>query len=124
MERGSAAPTRVLVVDDNEDAAQSLGLLLRLLGHEVHVEIDARRALAMAPGLRPDVVILDLGMPDIDGYEAARQLRADPECRSAKIIAVTGYGRDEDRRKSAEAGFDAHLLKPVSMAELEAEIDG
>jgi PAS domain S-box-containing protein len=111
---------RVLVVDDNRDAAQSLGLLLRLLGADVQVVFSGAEALAALPVHRPSVVLLDLGMPDMDGYEVARRIRAQADLAGLRLIALTGRGQPEDRRRSAAAGFDAHLVKPVDPAMLEA----
>jgi CheY-like chemotaxis protein len=101
----------VLVVDDNRDAAESLALLLRLRGHETATAHDGRKALQLALDTRPDVVLLDLGLPGLDGFEVCRTLRANQS--PAYVVAVTGYGRDTDRRRSHSAGFDAHLVKPV-----------
>jgi PAS domain S-box-containing protein len=101
----------VLVVDDNRDAAESLALLLRLRGHKTATAHDGKRALQIALDAKPDVVLLDLGLPGLDGFEVCRMLRAHGS--SAYVVAVTGYGRDTDRRRSHSAGFDAHLVKPV-----------
>ncbi len=110
---------RVLVVDDNRDAAETLALLLEMKGHEVHLAFDGREAVDRARELRPEVILLDIGMPKLDGYEAARLIRRQNGGRDALILALTGWSTDEDRRRSAEAGFDAHLVKPLEMAELE-----
>lgn len=104
---------RLLVADDNPDAADSLAMTLRLLGHEVEVAHDGRQALAIASILHPDVALLDIGMPEINGYELARQIRSEPWGRDMKLIAVTGWGQEEDRRLALEAGFDEHLTKPI-----------
>lgn len=104
---------RVLVVDDNVDAAESLAVLLRDLGQEVRVAHDGRAALSAAAGYRPDVVLLDIGLPELSGYDVARQLRQDPAFQDTLLVAVTGYGQDEDRHRSTDAGFDHHLVKPV-----------
>jgi PAS domain S-box-containing protein len=104
---------RVLVVDDNVDAAVTLGLLLKSLGHETCVVHDGLQALRMTVEFRPDVVLLDIGMPGLDGYEVARRLRALKRERRLRIIAITGWGQEADRMKSREAGFDVHLVKPV-----------
>jgi signal transduction histidine kinase/DNA-binding response OmpR family regulator len=104
---------RVLVVDDNVDAADSLAMLLRLGGCEVRLAHSGADAVEAAPVFRPQLVILDIGLPGMDGYEVARRLRADPVTRGAALVAVTGYGREEDRALSREAGFDHHLVKPV-----------
>ncbi len=109
------AALRVLLVDDNVDGAESLARLLRLDGHDVRLAHDGPSALAVAAELRPDVVVLDLGLPRMDGFEVARCLRDRPDTRGAMLVAVTGYGRDEDRIRSREAGLDHHLVKPVDL---------
>ncbi len=91
---------------------------MRLHGHEVHVAADGRSALDLAKAIRPDIVFLDIGMPDMDGYEVARQLRAMPELAGVVLAALTGWGQAEDRRRSAAAGFDHHLVKPAEPAKL------
>ena len=123
----SAAPAaavrpRVLVVDDNRDGADSLAALLSLAGHEAHVAHDGAHALAQAEALRPDVVLLDIGLPDIDGREVCRRLRAMPWAASIKIVALTGRRDGVDARRSRESGFDAVLIKPVVLDELVALI--
>jgi len=110
---------RVLVVDDNRDGAQSLGLLLKLLGADVRVVNDGASALELLPSYRPTVVLLDIGMPGMDGYEVARRIRQMPAGRDLMLIALTGWGQEEDRRRTNQAGFDHHLLKPADMATLE-----
>jgi signal transduction histidine kinase len=116
---GPSRPARrVLVVDDNADAADSLALLLRVDGHEVRVAYDGPAALQEAAAFRPEVVLLDIGLPRMDGYEVARRLRGQAELKEALLVAVTGYGQDEDRRRAEEAGFDAHLVKPTDPAVL------
>jgi PAS domain S-box-containing protein len=105
---------RVLIVDDNADAAQSLEMLLRELGHDVQVVHDGHAAVAAARGRRPDMVFLDIGMPGMNGLEVARRLRQQPDLHSVRVAAVTGFGQEEDRRRTREAGFDEHLVKPVS----------
>ena len=107
------AGRRILVVDDNADSAESLAELLRLWGHEVRTAHSGEEALAVAAGFQPGVVLLDLGMPDMNGYEAARLLRDRAGLNGTTFIALTGYGQDGDRQRSAEAGFRAHLVKPV-----------
>ncbi|MEH6435419.1 hybrid sensor histidine kinase/response regulator [Massilia sp. DD77] len=109
---------KVMVVDDNQDAAEVLSMYVAAHGHEVLVENASPAALERAPGFAPDVCLLDIGLPDIDGHELARRLRADPRTRGALLVAVTGYGQEQDRRASAAAGFDHHLVKPVDMASL------
>jgi PAS domain S-box-containing protein len=111
---------RALVIDDNVDAADSLAQLLHLAGCEVRVAHDGPSALEIAPGFGPDVVLLDIGLPGLDGYEVARRLRAIPDFNATLLIALTGYGQEEDRRRSLQAGFDQHLVKPVDPAILEA----
>jgi CheY-like chemotaxis protein len=109
---------RVLVVDDNQDAAQSLGALLELLGAEVRVVNDGPAALAILPSYRPTVVLLDIGMPGMDGYEVARRIRQQSEWQDLLLIALTGWGQADDRRRSTDAGFDHHLIKPADMTAL------
>jgi signal transduction histidine kinase/DNA-binding response OmpR family regulator len=109
---------RILLVDDNTDGAESLATLLRLAGHETRVAHDGPEALGTAADFRPQVVVLDIGLPGMDGYEVARRLRADPKLGMVVLVAVTGYGRDRDRQRSREAGFDHHLVKPVEFAQL------
>ena len=109
---------RILVVDDKRSNAQSLELLLRALGQEVFTAFDGQTALEMASQHHPDVVLLDIGLPVIDGYEVARRCRARPELQPMTLVAMTGYGQDSDRQRSQEAGFDAHLVKPVDLDDL------
>jgi PAS domain S-box-containing protein len=109
---------RVLIVDDNVDAAIALHLLLKALGHETTVAHDGASALKRAQEFHPDVVLLDIGMPGIDGYEVARRLRQLKMDRPLRIVAVTGWGKEDDRARSREAGFDLHLVKPVDMTDL------
>jgi CheY-like chemotaxis protein len=118
------AHQRVLVVDDNVDAADSLVMLLRLAGQEVRVAYDGATAVLIAQAFRPQVVFLDLGMPGMDGYDVARQLREDPELKRAVLVAMTGWGQEEDRRRSLQAGFDYHLVKPAELKELEQVLHG
>jgi CheY-like chemotaxis protein len=114
---------RILVVDDVEAAATMLGRVLEAMGHETRIAHDGPRALAIAKEYRPDVVLLDLGMPGMSGYVVARLLRAQTGLEGMTLIAVTGHGRDEDRRQALEAGFDHHLLKPVDPAHMRALLD-
>jgi PAS domain S-box-containing protein len=109
----------VLIVDNNRDAADSLSLLLRLAGQEVRTAYDGPAALDLARARPPDVVLLDIGMPGMDGLEVARRLRQDVGLKQALLVALTGYGEDEDRRRSQEAGFNVHLVKPVDVRALE-----
>jgi len=110
---------RILVVDDNVDAADCLAMVVQLAGHEAQATYDGPTALAMAQIIRPHVVLLDIGLPGMDGYEVARQLRANPVTKEAILTAMTGWGQDEDRQKSKEAGIDHHLVKPVEPAFVE-----
>ena len=116
--RGAGAPQRVLVVDDNTDAALAMNVLLKSLGHETCVVHDGLQALKMAAEFQPDVVLLDIGMPGLNGYEVARRLRKLKPKRPFQIVAVSGWGQASDRQKSHEAGFDLHLVKPVNESEL------
>jgi CheY-like chemotaxis protein len=104
---------RVLVVDDNEDAADSLAMLLALSGQQVRAVYDGPSALVIANDFHPTMAFVDIGMPGMDGHEVARQLRQKPELRDLVLVALTGWGQEEDRRRSEEAGFDHHLVKPV-----------
>jgi DNA-binding response OmpR family regulator len=110
---------RVLVVDDNVDAATALAVLLRAMGHEVFVAHDARAALADLSRIRPDIALLDIAMPDMTGYELARQVRARLGA-AVRIVALTGFGLAEDRVRALDAGFDQHLVKPVDAAFLKS----
>ena len=114
----SQARRRILVADDNCDAAGSLALRLELAGHEVRTAQDGLEALAVARTFQPEVVLLDLGMPAMDGYETARHLRRLSWGKQARLIALTGWGQLQDRERTAEAGFDVHLVKPVSEPDL------
>ncbi len=111
---------RVLVVDDNQDAADSLGMLLQFLGAEVMVVHDGPSALAAMKSFAPAVVLLDLGMPGMSGLEVARRMREDPDMRGMTLVALTGWGQREDRRRTAEAGFDHHLVKPADLGALQS----
>jgi PAS domain S-box-containing protein len=121
-ERPVALPKlrRVLVVDDNQDAADSLGMLLRFLGAEVEVVHDGRAALDAMKTFRPAVVLLDLGMPGMSGLEVARRMREDTDMRDATLVALTGWGQRDDRRRTREAGFDYHLVKPADVGTLQS----
>jgi signal transduction histidine kinase len=109
----STTGRRILVVDDNEDSAMSLAMLLEISGHEVRTANDGLESIDMAAEFRPDIVLMDLGMPKLNGYEAASRIRAQPWGEGMILVAVTGWGQEEDRRRTAEAGFDSHLVKPV-----------
>jgi CheY-like chemotaxis protein len=110
-------PLRVLVVDDNPDAAEMLGTAVQLLGCSVEIANDGASTLAQFAHFAPDCVLLDIGLPDVDGYELARRIRQSGGTK-AKLVAVTGYGQDADRARAREAGFDEHLVKPVDMGAL------
>ena len=116
--RPRPAGKRILVVEDNRDSADSLRLLLELSGHEVAVAYSGHDGVQAAEQYQPDVVLCDLGLPGLDGYGVARRLRDNPTTATARLIAVTAYGHDEDRRRSHEAGFDLHVVKPVEPAAL------
>jgi PAS domain S-box-containing protein len=118
--RQAAMPGRVLVVDDNVDVADMVSILLQASGYEVRVAYTAQTALETAIESQPNIVLLDIGLPDIDGYEVARRLRQRPQLKDVKLVAITGYGREVDRQRSQEAGFDYHLVKPVDPIKLEA----
>lgn len=111
--RTSSARRRILVADDNKDAADMLALVLKALGHEVRTAYDGELAVEAAKSFLPDVCLLDIGMPRLDGYGACRKLREQPWGRDVMLVALTGWGTEEDRRRGKEAGFDAHLVKPV-----------
>ncbi|MEP6593150.1 MAG: ATP-binding protein [Acidobacteriota bacterium] len=119
---GPSGGFRVLVVDDNRDAAELLADSLRALGHVVAVAFDGPSGLEAASRFEPDVALLDLGLPMMDGFELARRLRAHRPRPGLRLVAITGYGQVSDRQKSSEAGFDAHLVKPVDVRELHSLI--
>lgn len=119
------AGRKIVVVDDNRDAADSLGMFLRFLGATVQVTYDGMSALeVIRSSFRPTIVLLDIGMPVIDGYEVARRIRQLPEGQNVLLVAMTGWGQDEDRRRTAEAGFDHHLVKPVDPVALQSLLAG
>lgn len=105
-------------MDDNRDAATTLSMLLKLKGHDVQTRYSGREGLEAIQSLQPEIVLLDIGMPELDGYQTCRLIRQQPWGRDRIVIALTGYGRDEDRRRSQEAGFNAHLVKPLDVAML------
>jgi PAS domain S-box-containing protein len=113
------APKRILVVDDNHDQAESLGTLLRLLGHEVRVAENGPDGLQAAADFGPDVALVDIGLPGMNGYEVARRIREQPQLHGLVLVAQTGWGQDDDRRRSGEAGFDHHLVKPVDLGAIQ-----
>jgi PAS domain S-box-containing protein len=106
---------RILIIDDNADSARGLSRLLKCQGHSVVISTESRPGLDLALSLKPDILLLDIGLPGMDGYELARHMRLDPGLQNATIIAVSGYGQDEDRRRSKDAGFDHHFVKPVDL---------
>ena len=110
---GPCGPRKILVIEDNDDAREALSTLLAVLGHHVLAVPDGDRGVAMALETRPDIALIDIGLPGIDGLEVARALRSTPQGRRMRLIAVTGYGQPQDREQSSDAGFDAHLVKPV-----------
>lgn len=115
---GASPALRILVVDDNADSADSLAALLRLLGHEIRTEYDGLAAVDGADAFRPDVVFLDIGLPGLDGYQAAREIAKRRGEGEVTLVALTGWGQDEDRRRSQEAGFAHHLVKPAGLSAL------
>ena len=115
----SPLKARILVVDDLTDSAESLARLLRIEGNEVRTAHDGLEAVAMASDFRPDLVLMDIGMPEMDGYEACRRIRNLPFGSEVILVAVTGWGQAEDRRKSKAAGFDHHMVKPVKPVAIE-----
>ena len=108
----------ILVVEDDEDSAESLALLIRLLGHDVRTARDGPEALAAAQAYRPGLALIDIGLPGMDGYEVARRMKQTPDLAKTVLVALTGYGGRDDRLRSEAAGFDRHLQKPVDFAEL------
>ena len=116
---GLTAKRRILIVDDNQDSAISLGMMLKLMGNETHTVHDGLAAVEAAELFRPDMILLDIGLPKLNGYEACRRIRKQAWSGGMEIVALTGWGQEEDRRRSKEAGFDHHLVKPVELATLE-----
>jgi CheY-like chemotaxis protein len=106
-------PRRVLVVDDNVDSAKTLSMVLDVMGHQTTLANDGLEAVRIAQDFQPEIVLLDIGMPKLNGYEACRQIREQAWATQVIIIAVTGWGQDEDRQRSKDAGFDMHLVKPL-----------
>jgi len=118
--RRARGSSRVLIVEDNEDAAESLKMLLEILGHTVHVVHDGLAALGAARRFRPDLMLVDVGLPGMNGYQVARQIRTEPLLRSAVLVAVTGYGGAQHRERANAAGFDHYFRKPIDFADLGA----
>jgi CheY-like chemotaxis protein len=123
-EEAAACKRRILVVDDNKDAADSLAMLLRIVGNEVHTAYDGLEAVGATATFQPDVVLMDIGLPKLNGYDAARRIREQQRGRDTVLVALTGWGQDEDRRRSREAGFDYHIVKRVDPVELQDLLRG
>jgi CheY-like chemotaxis protein len=122
-ERTNGSSRRILVVDDNKDSADSLGRLLKIMGNEIRLAHDGPSALEAAAAFRPDVVLMDIGLPGMSGYDVARRMRQMSEVKDAVLVAQTGWGQDEDKRRSNEAGFNHHLVKPIDGAALRALLE-
>jgi CheY-like chemotaxis protein len=120
----SAEGHLLLIVDDNMDAAITLGMFLELAGYRVMVEHTAKAAIARALASPPDACLLDIGLPDMDGIELAKRLRAEPGTSGSMLVAITGYGQDSDRQKALESGFDYHFVKPIDMDRLLGALSG
>jgi DNA-binding response OmpR family regulator len=106
-------------VDDNRDAAESLGMMLKLMGNEILTAFDGLAAVEVAQTNRPELILMDIGLPKLNGYDACRRIREQSWSSGMVIVALTGWGQEEDRRRSQEAGFDHHLVKPVELSALE-----
>lgn len=111
----ATAQRRILVVDDNRDSAMTLGMMLKLMGNDIYTVHDGLAAVEAAEQFRPDMILLDIGLPKLNGYDACRHIRQQPWSSGMQIVALTGWGQDEDRRRSKEAGFDHHLVKPADI---------
>ncbi len=120
----SSAASRIVVIEDNLDAAEVLADVLQLEGYEVHVAHDGRSGLELVRRVRPDLVLCDIGLPDLDGYEVAQALRRDEALGATRLIAVSGYAQPEDRQRALEAGFDEHMAKPLSPRDLMKALAG
>ncbi len=116
-------PWRILIVDDNEDVADSFALVLEHAQREIQIAYDATQALKIAQSFEPQIVLLDIGLPDMDGYTLARRLRESPATKCALLISISGYGRDEDHARATAAGIDHHLLKPLNYTVIEQLIN-
>jgi len=115
---------RVLIVEDNHDAGEMYRILIELAGHEVLLAEDGTRGLELLKSARPDIALVDIGLPGMDGYEIARRFRAEPDAGRVLLVALTGYGSSADRDRSRQAGFDLHLIKPVDPQALQDLLDG
>jgi len=115
---------RILLVDDDEDSCEAMAEILELLGHKTLISRDGLSGVAKAASWHPDLVFLDIGLPDIDGYEVASRIRKDLVWGSVRIVALTGYGYDSDKAKAKSSGFDAHILKPPDITQIEAACSG
>jgi CheY-like chemotaxis protein len=117
-------PCRALVVDDNQDAADTLAMILQLLGHATHCISDPHKVVDAVDAFAPDIVFLDIGMPGLSGYDVARRLRSHAANDLLTLVALTGWGQPEDRRRTAETGFDHHLVKPAELAAIQRICNG
>jgi CheY-like chemotaxis protein len=117
-----ARVSRILIIEDNTDAAQSLKEALELGGHEVAAAHDGNEGLSKARESKPDVVLCDIGLPAMDGYEVARTLRADPALRGTRLVAVSGYASPEDQQRATESGFEQHVAKPPNLEKLQEQL--
>ena len=120
----TVARRRILVVDDNQDVATSLAEILTVKGNDTRTAFDGEQACIVAEAFRPDVVVMDIGMPKVNGYEACRRMRGEPWGQHIVIVAQSGWGQEDDKRKSQEAGFTSHMVKPVDLAALEELLAG
>ncbi len=118
QEERPSVSARILVVDDNDDSAECISIVFEFSGHQTRTAHSGEQALEIARQFLPDLVLLDIGLPGMNGYDVARSLRADPQLAKATLIALTGFGRAEDKQKALEAGFDFHVTKPVEVAVL------
>jgi CheY-like chemotaxis protein len=116
----STSGRRIVIADDNRDSARSLARMLELMGSEAHVAYDGHQALEVAAAIRPDVIFLDIGMPNLNGYETARRIRNESWGKNVVLVALTGWGQEQDKRRSQDAGFDLHMVKPIDPATLDA----
>jgi len=123
-EGDTPVPHRILIADDNADSAESMGMLLRLMGNDVRIANDGLEAVEQAATFQPDIVLMDIGMPRLDGYEAARRIRNQEWSRDTLLVAVTGWGPSDDNAEATAAGFDRHFTKPLDPAELRRLVSG